>query len=262
MRKIETYQEIRKHLEAFSQGKINLLFIVSRGGLGKSTMAEEALIEQAPLIIKGHITPLQLYKTLYLKNEEEKEFLTVLDDIDGLLSNKMNVALLKQICETQKDKLVHYYSTSHLLKGFEQKFETSCKVLILLNDISVLSENKSLKALLSRAQLIDFNPSTPEIIKYMMKYIKDKKLIEFIEKYSRFSNDLNLRTYERAKELKEANLNWEKEIISSLNIDENLYAIDNLMKKYKKDEDRLKNFEGSRTTFYRYKKKYLEKVKK
>lgn len=262
MRKITTYSELKKYINAFGDKKLNLLFIVSRGGLGKTTIAEECLLEKDPLMFKGHVTPLQMYKSLYLKNEEEKDYLVMFDDVESLLTNKTNVAMLKQICETKKDKLVQYDSTSHLLKGFNQHFETSCKVLVLLNETEAFANSISLKALLTRAHIILFEPTPGEILQKMMTYAKDKVIVNFIKRYSNFSEELNLRTYERAKELKNSSLHWQEEIINSLSINENLFEIDELMTKYSNDKDRIENFSGSRITYYRYKKKFLEKIKK
>jgi hypothetical protein len=261
MKTIKTYNDLQKHICAFSKRKMNLLFILSRGGLGKTTLVEEALIKDDPLIFKGHITPLHLYKQIYLKNEEEKNFLLLLDDVDSLLSNKINITLLKQICETKENKEIYYNSTTPLIKDIKPKFETSCKVIVLLNDIETFSENNSLKALLTRAHLIYFDPTPGEIINYMQSYAKDKNILDFIEKYSQFSNTLSLRTYEKAKELKESKLNWQDEILTSMEIDKRLFEIDILLKKYKTDKLRITHFSGSRMTYYRYKKKFLEHTK-
>lgn len=258
MRNIKKYSELTEYINAFSEKNINLLIMLSRGGLGKSTIMENVLMEHDPLMFKGHVTPLSLYKQLYDRNEEENNFLLVLDDVDSLLNNKINITILKQTCETKENKTIYYSSSTPLLGDREQYFETSCKVLILLNDIETFADNISLKALLSRAHILNFDPSTGEILKYMSNYAKDTQILDFIKKYADVSNDLNLRTYEKAKELKKSKLNWEEETIDALNIDKKLVEIDILLNKYDNDIDRLKHFSGSRMTYYRAKKEYLK----
>jgi hypothetical protein len=262
MRTINTYDELKGYINAFGKKNINLLIVLSKGGLGKTTLSEEILIEQDPLVCKGHITPLQLYRNLYLKNEDDTDFLIILDDVDSLLANKINIAILKQVCETKEKKMVHYRSSTHLLKDVKPEFETSCKVLVLLNDISTFSENKSLKALITRAHILEFDPRPDEVIQYMQKYAKDNQIMEFIKRYSPFAENLNLRTYEKAKELKTSKLNWEDEILSTLEIDKRLFEIDYLLRTYKTDNLRLKNFSGSRAVYFRCKKKLLSRLKK
>lgn len=258
MRNIKKYDELTKYINVFSKKDLNLLIVLSRGGLGKSTIMENELLKHNPLMFKGHVTPLSLYKQLYDRSEEENDFLLVLDDVDSLLNNKTNITLLKQICETKENKTVYYSSSTPLLGDRDQYFETSCKVIILLNDIETFASDISLNALLSRAHILNFNPPSGEILEYMSEYAKDTKILEFIEKYAKASNNLNLRTYEKAEELKKAKLNWKDEITEGLQISKRLIEIDILLNRYDNDIERLKHFKGSRMTYYKAKKKYLK----
>lgn len=262
MQTLKTYKELTDYVSAFGKKQLNLLIICSRGGLGKTFMTEEALIEHAPLIFTGHATPLGIYKELQERNVEDKEFITIFDDVDALLANKTNVALLKQVCDTREEKIIKYTSSSPLMKDTPSSFETSCKVLMLVNDIK--TEDRNLNALLTRGHLINFNPPDTEILRHISTFAEDKPIINFIKKYAPFSKSLNLRIYKRAYELKASGLDWQKTVLTELNIDERLYAIEQLLKKYKTDKEREKGFEplGSRANYYRYKKLFLSKTAK
>lgn len=257
MIKIKEYKKLYEYIEAFGNKKLNLLVIVSRGGLGKTFIAEEALIQQGPAIFSGHVTPLGMYKELLDRNNEERDFITIFDDVDTLLLNKTNVALLKQLCDTREDKTIRYYTTSPSLRGMPSEFETSCKVLMLMNDIK--TEDNNLNALLTRAHLIKFEPSDLEIIKHLRTFGNDPNILNFIEIYAPFSKKLNLRVYKRAVELKESGLDWKQEIISELDVDKRLFEIEMLLKKYKTDKERENHFSDSRATYFRFKRIFLAK---
>ncbi len=257
MIKINDYNTLNKYFKAFSNKQLNLMIVMSRGGLGKTFTAEESLIEQGPLIFTGHVTPLGMYTEILERNKEEKDFILIFDDVDALLLNKTNVALLKQLCDTRDEKIIKYTSSSPILKNLEQEFETSCKVLLLMNDIK--TEDKNLNALLTRAHLIKFEPPDTEILTHLETFGKDKEILQFIKKFAPFSKLLNLRIYKRANELKIAKLDWKEEIINELNIDSRLFEIDSLLKKYKTDKEREEKFSSSRPTYYRYKKIFLSK---
>jgi len=236
---------------------LNLMIVVSRGGLGKTFITEESLIEQAPIVFTGHVTPLGMYKELLSRNSQEKDFIVVFDDVDTLMLNKTNVALLKQLCDTREEKTIKYCTSSPILKATAGEFETSCKVLMLMNELK--TEDKNLDALLTRAHLVYFNPPDTEIIRHLKTFGIEKDILNFIEKYAPFSKTLNLRVYKRATELKNAGLNWEEEVMNELDIDMRLYEIEQLLTKYKTDKEREGHFSESRPQYYKFKRMFLLK---
>ena len=254
---IKDYDKLDKYMLAFGNKALNLMIVVSRGGLGKTFIAEESLIEHAPLIFTGHVTPLGMYKELLERNKEEKDFIVIFDDVDTLMLNKTNVALLKQLCDTREEKTIRYSTTSPILKDMDSEFETSCKVLMLMNDVK--TEDKNLDALLTRAHLINFEPPDVEIIDRMKTFGDEKDILDFIHIYAPFSKSLNFRVYKRATELKKAGLDWKEEVINELKIDNRLFEIEKLLRKHDNDQDREKEFTDSRSTYYRYKKLFVNK---
>ena len=241
-------------MKAFKQKKLNLLTVVSRGGLGKTFISEDELMEEAPLIFTGHVTPMAMYKALYERSYEEKDVIVVFDDVDALMLNKTNVALLKQICDTRETKTVKYFTSSGMLGDIPREFETKCKVLMLMNDVK--PEDRNLKALMTRSHLVHFVPEDTEILSNMKEFGEDKAILDFIEIYASFSTSLNLRCYKRAVELKDSGLDWKTSIVNDLNVDLHFLEIHKLLKKYKTNKEREKHFSESRATYYR-KLKYL-----
>jgi len=254
---IKTYNEYREYMSAFKMKKLNLLTVVSRGGLGKTFIAEDELMMEAPLVCTGHVTPMALYKALYERTKEEKDVIVIFDDVDGLMQNKTNVALLKQICDTRETKTVKYFTSSGMLADVPREFETNCKVLMLMNDVS--PEDNNLRALMTRSHLVNFVPDDIEILDNMKTFGKDKEILEFIGVYAPFSTALNLRCYVRAAELKASGLDWKLSIVNDLKVDARLLEIHKLLKKYKTHPEREKHFSESRATYYRTLKTLLSK---
>lgn len=251
---IKDYDKLQNYINAFSDKEFNLMIIVSKGGLGKTFMSEEALIHHGPLIFNGHVTPLGMYKQLLERNKEEKDFIVIFDDVDALMMNKSNVALLKQLCDTREEKTIKYHTTSPALKDIDSEFTTQCKVLMLMNDITTGDTN--LNALLTRAHFLNFEPNNLEILKHMRTFSEDTEILDYIENhiaYSHLTKTLNLRVYKRATELKNAKLDWKEEILNELKIDGRLLEIEVLLKKYKTDIERAENFSKSRSTYFTYK---------
>jgi len=257
MIEIKTYGEFDNYIKAFSKKKINLMVIVSRGGLGKSFATEQALLKEAPLTFSGHATPLSIYKELYraTKEEKNKDPFVVFDDVDTLICNKTNVALLKQICDTKETKQVRYGSTTKLLEEVPYEYETKCNVILLTNLLT--PRNANVKALLTRGHHIHFNPSNVEVVNHLRGFAKNKPIVKLMSELAPFSTRLNLRSYVLAKELDDSNLDWRTFVQESLEVDPKIRLISNLMVQYEDDISRLKHYPHSRMDYYRYKKKYL-----
>lgn len=184
------------------------MIIQSRGGLGKSRLAEDVLNEDV-LFFGGHVTPLKMYLTLY----ENPDKLVVFDDVDELLYNKKNVALLKQLCEVTNDKIIRYATTSTIKgnkkegdKEIPSSFVSHNKVMILCNDFKRVGKN--LRALQTRGIFINFDPSDTEILTVLETFAKDKEIFQYLETYSDQIQDLNFRTYIKCVELKRSKINW------------------------------------------------------
>lgn len=261
---IKTYSELRKYVRAFSRKNIGLLIIVSKAGLGKTSITEEELEIEAPLVFNSHITPLSFYQTLAERVEEEKDCLIVVDEAEMLFRDAKIKTMLKILCDTRREKTIKYMSTTPLLKGLPKEINTEAKIIMLLN--TLIPSDEDIKAIMSRGHLIKFEPTDSEIINYLVnsKWANDKEVEDFIKGYANISRSLSLRTYVKAVESKKANLDWEAEVINELELDPRLLTIKRVLKKFKNETDRVNEWEkqtgDSRATYFRYKKIYTSKV--
>lgn len=261
---IKTYDELEKYVRAFRRKHIGLLIIVSRAGLGKTSIVEEELEVEAPLVFNSHVTPLSFYQALAERTAEEKDCLIVIDEAEMMFQNSKLKTMLKLLCDTRKEKIIRYMSTTPLLKGLPKEITSEAKVIMLLN--TLVPSDPNIRAIMSRGHTINFEPPDAEIFKYLSAgmWAEDKEIISFIKGYASLSRALTLRTYVKAVESKQSKLDWEAEIINELELDHRLLVIQRLFKNYKKDGIRLAQWiaetgEGQ-ATYYRYRKIYMSKV--
>jgi len=201
--KVTTYAELETFFYAFRAGKINLLIVQSRGGLSKTHTAEKLLT--SALFFKGHSTPLSMYLTIH----KEQPDLIVFDDVESLLENHRNTTILKALCDSKELKTIEYHTTARVNnKEIPTRIRTRAKTLILCNDLQ--RKGQDIKALLSRAIYLKFNPSVKEIITKLKEFATDKEILAEIENISHLCSELNLRIYTKTLQLKESKMDWKK----------------------------------------------------
>jgi len=263
---VRTYNELRKYIKSFRRKHIGLLIIVSRAGLGKTSIAEEELEIEAPLVLNSHVTPLSFYELLAERNEEEKDPLLVVDEAEMLFRDAKIKTMLKILCDTRKEKVVKYLSTTPRLKSLPKEIRTEAKVLMLINTLTPKDED--IKAIMSRGHLIKFEPPDQEIINYLInsKWANDKEVRDFIKGYANISRALSLRTYVKAVESKKSNLDWQAEVINELELDQRLLIVQRIIndKTLRKESEKIDKWEqqtgDSRATYFRFKKIYNQKI--
>jgi len=263
---VTKYIELRKYLRAFRKRHIGLLIVVSRAGLGKTSLVEEELEVEAPLILNSHITPLAFYKMLAEKVKEEKDCFVVIDEAEIMFSNPKLKTMLKLLCDTRKEKIVQYSSTTPLLRGLPKEIHTEAKVIMLINTLEPKDEH--IKAIMSRGHLISFEPPDMEIFNYLDNslWVEDKEVIKFIKGYANLSKSMSLRTYVKAVESKMSNLDWQAIVLNDMELDNRLLVVQRILqdKSIRKEAKRIEQWRtltgDSQAQYYRYRKMYLTKV--
>jgi hypothetical protein len=215
--------------------------------------------------VNAHITPLGFYLLGY----HSKDMPIVVDDVDSILDNKDVVALLKQFAETVDIKKINWISTTKLLGDVPNSYETKSRILIICNDLNVLS--KKVGALLDRGWVIEFQPTVEELLR-KMEEIKDyisngladeekQEVLDLVNKFAVFGN-VTLRTFVKGMQLlKECNGNdgWEEKLSNEMELNPKLILIDNLLQRFESDKERLLHWIGSRSSYYEMKRCLVQK---
>ena len=229
---------------------MNMLVIHSRGGLGKSETTRAAMQDRKAVWIGGHVTPLKLYELLYNGIDQP----VVFEEIDGLLGNPLHVGMLKELCETRSPKRITWSSTDRRaleIDGGRGSFETRSTVLILCNSFDKLNENVG--ALQTRATVVRFVPGAEEIVTRIRTFAPDAEVVTFLEAYCDCLPDLNLRTYGKLVEMKQAGLDWQRYALDEGDVHPKVREIADLIGRFDNDLARIANYSGSRRDYYNWK---------
>ncbi len=252
---IKNYKELEEYIEMFKNQSCDLLIIMSRAGLGKTTIVKKIMGKTDFIYINTHSTPLKTYINLF----ENRDCPVCFDDINTLLRNQIMVSMLKSLADTSTIKELNYNTTSKLIGNAPENFRTTSNVCILLNEFDL--KNKDLAPIIDRGFFIEFAPSKKEILKKIEKINKsqsiadnEKCIYEFIkENYQKIEN-LSIRTYIKAVQLfRDNSEKWKEKFMKMVGFDEKLIEYFKLKEKYKTDKERIENFSWSRATFYRIK---------
>lgn len=170
----KAFQILNEITDAAAQGIIKGVVVSGPPGIGKSYGVNKTL-EQANFartlksqdekfeIISGSMTPIGLYKKLYLNRQ--KGFVTVLDDCDTALFDEQSLNLLKAALDTTNRRRLHWLAESHALAKDEIPdcfdFEGSIIFLTNLDFEDTRGKIKAhLDAILSRCHYMNLEIST------------------------------------------------------------------------------------------------------
>lgn len=251
---IGAYEQLERHVRAFAERHFNLMCIVGPPGVGKSRIVQRTVGENC-VRITGRLTPLMLFVETYKNLCRDLLF----DDIDSLLADPLAIGQLKELCQSEDVKKLSWQSSSQILEGLgiPAKFETSSKVLLILNDWEGFS--RKLKALEDRGHIIFFHPTAEEVHRYVGGWFQDQEVYGFIEKHLVFINEPSARMYDLSTRRKKAGLDW-KGMLEEDWFDKRQALIFRIQgdPTLTTEAERAKAFEenggGSRATYFRHKK--------
>lgn len=171
---------------ACKDGHIKGMIVSGAPGIGKSYGVIKALEGGSLLdqmgpdgkyeVVKGNITPIQLYQMLW--NHRHEDHIIVFDDCDIVLEDPVCLNLLKAVLDSGEKREVSWLSESKALaeRGIDNHFEFEGCVLFLSNlDFDNVRANskigRHLEALRSRVLYLDLEISTMEDIKRRIKQV-------------------------------------------------------------------------------------------
>jgi hypothetical protein len=250
------YEELGSYVRAFSQGHLNLLFVIGEPGLQKSRLVRQVM-EASALWMEGHISAFELYRELYRHRDEP----VIIDDTDSLYAQPQGIGLLKSLCHTELSKKVSWHTASSKLEdeGIPTTFYTTSRVCIIANDWRTF--NEKVAALEDRGHLIFFEPMAEEVHARTAEWFTDAEIFDFIGERLHLIAAPSMRLYVRALELKRANLDWRQHLLRCWLPNERCRLVAELKAdpSFSSEEARVERFEelggGSRATYFRYAKK-------
>lgn len=276
-----TYDQLDAIFDEFVELDTPLWVLHGRGGTGKTRRLGRLVKEGKCRIISGaKVTAFQLYRLLYLYRNEP----IVIDDIDDLWNDKLCVSLLKQACQTEKEKLVAWQSSRLKLPSTDSskpspdddsgdetcaddqdttpptQFYTSSKIMVVTNDWNAGGPN--LKALMTRGVNVSFEPSGKEVHREAGAFVRDEEVYDFIGTHAQYV-PVNLRDYVLASEHNKTNrLPWRETLLRGWGVTEALTYVYHLETdpkwKNKPTSERIKAFASKQFSQGSSKSRYYE----
>ena len=133
-------------------------------GLGKSYVVTQALKKSGKvegddyIIIKGHITPMQLYATLYMYRRKGQ--MVILDDCDDVMTKETGLEVLKAACDLDYRRVTWSSGSVPVINGTAIKDFIFNGAIIVCSNLSVTTgrggrRDRSAAAFLSRLTFWD-----------------------------------------------------------------------------------------------------------
>lgn len=206
---ITSYDAVSPYCRAFADGKLNLLILLGLPGVGKSWELRRQVSPNAAWLA-GSVTAFGLYEQAFLHKDE----LIVIDDVDGLYSDRNCVRILKALCQTDVTKTVSWHSNCAALDkhGIPRSFTTSSQITIIGNAWN--SQNENVAALEDRGHVLWFEPSPLEVHRRAATWFWNQEVFDFIASNLHLTKKPSFRTYVRADELFQAGLDWREAVLS------------------------------------------------
>jgi hypothetical protein len=203
-----TYADFHEYVSKWGSGKLDdTLVVVGNAGIGKSEAALASLRGVAHLYLKGQASPYGVY----LKLAEHVNQPIVLDDLDNLVSDKQVTGLLKSLLETNSPHVVQWTNAKTMAENAKigSQIETTSRVMLLANEISVVSRNFA--AVMDRCTFVYFLPTPDEIVKYVRSWFDLKRhsdVFEYVSERLHLTPSASCRYYVHGVKWKRADLDW------------------------------------------------------
>lgn len=212
---VRTYEKLSQYTKGFAKGAYNLMFLIGAPGQSKSTILRESMVREH-LWVEGNVSAFKLYQRLY----DYRDKPLILDDVDSAFRDRELVRLLKCLCQTEDSKTVSWNTDNRRLDLLEipNEFRTKSKVCIIANEWQTL--NRHVGSLTDRGILIKFEPTPREVHAKAKTFFKDKEILDFFEQYLPCLDEISLRLYTRAAEIKASGVDWREPAMESIGLRE------------------------------------------
>jgi len=208
----KAYNLVNSNLEILQKSDMNCMIVLSKAGLGKTTMVLETMKQKGCqlgdhyLYFNSYFTPLAFYQALVETTKLKAPQILILDDVELILKDKNIINLLKAATwQSGHDRIVCYSTTSKKVK--ETKINFTGKIILLLNEIP--PKNPMFNAILDRSLFVGLEFNNQQILELMENEIVPKnyknlsfqqrqKVFNYIKKITTSTTDLSFRTLIKA----------------------------------------------------------------
>jgi hypothetical protein len=232
----ERFSVLNEMTMAVAMGHVRGMVVTGPPGVGKSFGIDETLKqaeavslmlgdyrfdpEKQVSVVKGAMSPIGLYKTLY-ENKDPRQVL-VLDDCDSVLFDEVSLNMLKAALDSGKRRTISWNTESRTLKqeDMPNTFEFKGAIIFVTNlkfDYSRRSKiSDHLDAIMSRCHYMDLALDTLQdcilrckqivndgmLKSYNFTPVEEMEVMEFIEENAPRMREVSLRMVTKVADLK------------------------------------------------------------
>lgn len=219
--RLKDYTQLELYLTKFARGELGLVLLLGRHGTGKSESVKQALAPadadaspgaQGALIVEGHMQPFGLYRQLWDYRNQP----IVLDDLDRLYADPDCVRLLKPLCNTVREKRLHWLTNLTLNEGsLPATFTTASSVILIANEWKSLNPN--VRALEDRAIILYFCPSNEEVHRKVGQWFEDSEVYNLLGRLLPLIPAVSMRHYCKGSQLRRAGFSdWRNSLLQMI----------------------------------------------
>jgi len=244
--KAEAIERIRERFEILDQmtdavatGVVRGLIVSGPPGVGKSFGVETILDDYEAMhrlegnttkkteVVKGSMTPIGLYQTLYMNSD--KGNIIVFDDCDSILFDEVCLNMLKAVLDSGKKRTISWKSESSALRreGSPDRFNVKGGVLFITNvnfeNVRSKKIQDHLAALMSRCHYIDLEMDSERdrflrieqivadgmLNDYSFDAEKQAEIVNFMKDNAKKLREISLRMVLKLADLAEMSENWQ-----------------------------------------------------
>lgn len=211
--RLADYSQLELYLTKFARGELGLVLLLGRHGTGKSESVRQTLAkpgdESGVLYVEGHMQPFGLYRQLWDYRNQP----VVLDDLDRLYADPDCVRLLKPLCNTVREKRLHWLTNLTMNDGaLPSSFTTTSSVILIANEWK--SINPNVRALEDRAIILHFCPPNEEVHRKVGQWFDDPEVYAFLGKIMPIVPSVSMRHYCKGAQLRRAGLaDWRNSLL-------------------------------------------------
>jgi len=269
--RLTRYAQLELYLTKYASGELGLVLLLGRHGTGKSESVRQALAAptktetaadaatRGALIVEGHMQPFGLYSQLW----EYRDQPVVLDDLDRLYADPDCVRLLKPLCNTLREKRLHWLTNLTMTDGaLPPTFTTTSNVILIANEWKSLNPN--VRALEDRAIILHFCPSNEEVHRKVGQWFDDPEVYRFLGKLLPVIPAVSMRHYCKGSQLRRAGFgDWRNSLLQMIISDQRVACVVSVLydPELHSEQQRVKRFAAttgaSRATYFRIKAKLV-----
>jgi hypothetical protein len=236
----ERFDILDRMTHAVAEGTVRGMIVSGPPGVGKSFGVETVLEDYDMLtevagkparteVVKGSVTPIGLFQTLY--NNSEAGNILVFDDCDSVLFDEVCLNMLKATLDSGKRRTITWKSESQALRreGIPDRFEFKGGCIFITNvDFENVRSKKikdHLAALMSRCHYLDLTMNSKRdkflrinqivsdgmLDEYKFGEEGDKEVVAFMTEHQDIVREISLRMVLKIADLRKMDpSNWQK----------------------------------------------------